>query len=116
MEGKILDVYHDRSDTNIVSTIKDLWNDQNFLDITLATVDDHHIKAHRIILSSFSQLFRNILSKYSTHNPLIYLRDIRYKELNKIIQFVYTGQCEVSVLELEDFLTAGSDGSDWANG
>ena len=45
-------------------TIKEnlLRNDQNLTDITLATIDDKQVRAHKIILSSSS--IKNILHTY----------------------------------------------------
>ena len=84
-----------------------LWNDQDFTDVTLATVDNHQINAHKVILSSCSQFFRNILLRNPHQNPLLYLKDIRLKELEMVLKFIYLGQCEVGHSELTDFLSTG---------
>ena len=68
----------------------------------------HHLPTIPLPLVHINKLlFKVILSKYSNENPLIYLNGIKYKELNKIIEFIYTGQCEVSTFDLEDFLAIG---------
>ena len=64
----------------------------NFTDVTLATVDNQQIEVHKVILSSYSQFFRNILLRNPHPNPLLYLKDIRFKELEMIIKFIYLGQ------------------------
>ena len=51
-------------------------NDQAFTDVTLATLDNQHVSAHKIILSSGSTFFKNILVRNLHQNPLIYLKDI----------------------------------------
>ena len=43
------------------------------------------------------------------HNPLLYLKGIRYKELALVIKFIYLGQCEVGQYDLSDFLATGND-------
>ena len=96
-------------ETNAPNTLRKLWNDQDFADVTLATVDDKQIRAHKVILSSCSELFRNIFLKNPHQNPLLYLKGIRYKELALVIEFIYLGQCEVRQSELEDFLSMGND-------
>ena len=35
-----------------LNTFKQLWNDREFTDVTLSTVDDLQIKAHKVILSA----------------------------------------------------------------
>ena len=77
--------------TNAAKTFQGLWNDQNYSDVTLATGDDKVIRAHKIILSSSSAFFRNIFDKYPQQNPFIYLKDNKYKYLNWVLEFIYTG-------------------------
>ena len=94
---------------NATSTFKNLWNDQDFADVTLASVDDQQIRVHKVILSSCSYFFKNILIKNPHPNPLIYLKNIDIKNLNLLMQFIYFGQCEVGPGELDSFLAAGKD-------
>ena len=49
--------------TNATQTVHDLWNDQDFSDVTLAC-EDKQIKAHKLIVSSSSPIIRNILNFY----------------------------------------------------
>ena len=41
-------------ESNIRESFKKLRDEQNNFDVTLATEDDHEIKAHKIVLSSVS--------------------------------------------------------------
>ena len=107
MVGEKMNLLWNDFETNAPNTIKELWNDQNFTDVTLATVDGHQINVHKVILSSCSQFFRNILLRNPHPNPLLYLKDIRFKELEMIIKFIYQGQCDVGDEELKDFLDTG---------
>ena len=109
MTDNTLELYWDNFETNAPNTFRKLWNDQDFADVTLATVDDKKIRAHKVILSSCSQFFRNIFLNNPHQNPLLYLKGIRYKELALVIKFIYLGQCEVGHNELSDFLATGSD-------
>ena len=109
MNDSTLKLKWDQFETNTPNTFGKLWNDQDFADVTLATVDDCQIKAHKVILSSCSGFFRNIFLKNPHQNPLLYLKGIRYKELVMLMQFIYLGQCEVEHSELQDFLATGND-------
>jgi hypothetical protein len=86
-----------------------LWGDLDFTDVTLATADDRQIKTHKIIISSCSPFFRNILVKNQHKHPLIYLKDIHYKELEMVLKFIYLGQCYVDKGDLQNFLATGKD-------
>ena len=92
-----------------LNTIRQLWDDQDFSDVTLATVDNQQIRAHKVILSSNSSFFRNILLNNPHPNPLIYLKGIRHKELEMVMQFIYLGQCQVGQEELNAFIATGKD-------
>ena len=94
---------------NAQNTFKDIWNDQDFADVTLASVDDQQIRVHKVILSSCSSFFQNILVKNPHQNPLIYLKGINMKNLELLMKFIYLGQCEVGQGELDLFLAAGKD-------
>ena len=89
------------------TTFKQLWNDSEFTDITLATMDDHQIRAHKVVLATSSQLFKHIMSKNPHPNPLIYLKDINHRDLEEVLKFLYLGHSEVEEGCVESFLAAG---------
>ena len=74
--------------TNAPNTFKELWGDQDFADVTLATADDRQIKAHKVIISSCSPFFRNILVKNPHPNPLIYLKGVSYEHIENALKFI----------------------------
>ena len=97
----------DEFETHASNTFKQMWEDKDFKDVTLVTEDLQEIRAHKVILSSASVLFENILSKNLHQNPLIYLKDIRKTDLLMILEFIYFGQCKVRHEDLEEFLATG---------
>ena len=109
MNDTTIEIRCEHFETNAPSTFKKLWNDHDFADVTLATLDHHQIRAHKVILSYCSKFFRDIFLKNPHQNPLLYLKGIRYKELAMVIKLIYLGQCEVGQNELKDFLTTGND-------
>ena len=109
MNDNTMEMRWDNFETNAHNTFRNMWNDQDFTDVTLATADNHQIKAHKVILSSCSEFFRNIFVNNPHQNPLLYPKGIRYKELVMVMEFIYLGQCEVGQYELQDFLTTGYD-------
>ena len=94
---------------NAPNTFKQLWTDKDFTDVTLVTEDDQQIKAHKVILSSCSQFFRNLLVKNPHENPLIYLKGIRHNKLEMVLKFIYLGECHVANEDFQDFLATGVD-------
>jgi hypothetical protein len=88
-----------------------LWKNQTYADVTLASVDGIKIRAHKFILSSCRSFLKNNLlkEKKPPKNPILSLRDIRHKELEIVIRFIYLGQCDVADLELDEFLAVGKE-------
>ena len=78
-----------------------LWCNEDFSDVTLATGDRRQIKAHKIVLSSSSNFFKDILSNNIHQNPLLYLKDTLHEQLELLLKFIYQGECEVKTEMLE---------------
>ena len=99
------DYYH----SDVPNIIKQLWQDQDFADVTLATKDNFQIRAHKFILSASSPIFRKILMENPHSNPLIYFNNLKSAEVNLLLKFIYLGQCEVGQDGLIAFLAAGKE-------
>ena len=97
----------DSFQVNATNTFRQLWNDQDFSDVTLCTVDNQQINAHKVILSSCNPLFRNILIRNPHQNPLIYLKDIQFYDLNLLLKYINHGECNVPNEKLDNFLIIG---------
>ena len=70
--------------------------------------DGLQIKAHKIILSSASFVFNQILRQHRHENALILLHDLEFEDLKHILEFIYTGKCEVRKVDLSRFLSCGT--------
>ena len=91
-----------------VETLQSLLQDSAFNDVTLVCEDQRQIKGHKVILSSGSKLFKEILLKNPHPNPIIYLK-LTYDHLNSIVRFIYLGQCEVDQNDIDNFLATAQD-------
>ena len=91
------------------SIVWDKWNDEVLSDVILATMDNKHVRAHKVILSLRSTFFKNIFRKNFHQNPLIYLKDIQYEYLDLILEFIYSGKCDVEEPKIVQFLSVGKD-------
>ena len=94
--------------SNLSLTVKDLRNDSDFLDVTIACEDDT-IEAHKVILSAASPFFRNILKKNKHPHPYIYLNGIKLKDMRYLIDFMYNGEATVSHEDLDKFMSVAHD-------
>lgn len=97
-------------ESNISSAFKDLREENDFYDVTLACEDDSQMEAHKVILASSSPFFKNILKRNTGHHhPLLYLKGIKSKELSSILNFIYLGEISIADTELQEFLAAAED-------
>ena len=101
---------------NVSTSFRDVRKTADFADVTLACEDGRRIEAHRIILSSSSEFFRDLLhsstSIMPTH-PLVYMRALPYETLASVIDFIYHGEVEVEKEDLDTFLQVASELRVW---
>ena len=94
--------------TNIKTSWKEFQDEEYFYDVTLAC-DELQIKAHKIIISSCSPVFKNILKHNPNKHPLIYLRGVKYSDLKNLLTFIYQGEVSIAEEDLNRFLTVAED-------
>ena len=59
---------------------KDLHQEGRYTDVTLISDDQTQYKAHKIVLSACSPVFRKIIDSNPSQHPLIYLRGVQSYE------------------------------------
>jgi len=95
-------------ESNISSSFSELREDKDFFDVTLSC-DDEQIQAHKLIISACSPFFRNVLRRNPHQNPLIYLKGVRFTDLQAILNFMYHGEVNVAQEDLNSFLAVAED-------
>lgn len=96
-------------ESNVSSAFRDIREEKDFFDVTLACDDDSQIQAHKVIIAACSPFFRNILRKNSHPSPLLYLKGVKYKELVSVLNFMYMGEVNVAQDDLNSFLAVAED-------
>ena len=109
MTSERINILHKEFGEFTGSTFNVLYSDQEFTDLTLVCDADKQVKAHKVILSSSSKLFRRILLRNPHQHPLIYLKGIGYENLQFILQFMYLGQLEISHEYLQLFIETAKE-------
>ena len=72
--------------------LQDLYEEEKHSDVTLVCDDQTQFKAHKIVLSACSPVFKTIIDNNPSQHPLIYLRGIQSQEMESILQFMYLGE------------------------
>lgn len=80
-----------------------------FTDMHLSA-EGHIVACHRVILANMSPFMERMLLPHYTQHPVIVLSpDVTHQDLQDILSYVYTGQCEVSSERLEHLLDVGNN-------
>jgi len=95
-------------ESNISVAFRELREDKDFFDVTLAC-DDEQIQAHKVILSACSPFFRTVLRRNPHAHPLLYLRGVRFSDLQSVLTFMYNGEVNVAQEELNSFLMVAEE-------
>lgn len=95
-------------ESNISSSFRQLKDDKDFFDITLAC-DDEQLQAHKVILGACSPFFRKVLRRNPHQHPLLYLKGIKYTDLQSVLDFMYHGEVNIAQEELNSFLSVAED-------
>ena len=95
-------------ETNISSAFKDIREEKQFFDITIAC-EDEQIQAHKVILSACSPFFKNVLYRNHHHHPLLYLKGVSFRDMEAVITFMYHGEVNVAQDDLNSFLQVAED-------
>ena len=64
------------------------------------------MEAHKVILASTSSFFMKILGKNKHSHPLIYMKGIKFDELNALVDYIYKGKVSIPAEDLDNFLQA----------
>ena len=78
-------------ESNISGAFRELREEKDFFDVTLAC-DDNQIKAHKVIISACSPFFRNVLRQNPHQHPLLYMRGVNFTDLQSVLTFMYQGE------------------------
>ena len=103
MEKKII-LKLNQFETKVASTFSELRQNCEFADVTLVSEDGQEIEAHKVILSSSCPFFLNILRKNIHPHPLLVMMGVHSRDLNAIVDFLYSGQSIVENENIESFL------------
>ena len=88
---------------NLVSVFTGLYHSETLVDVTLAA-EGKHLQAHKMLLSACSDYFQSLFSVNPCQHPIVILKDVRFEDLQTVVQFMYNGIVNVSSEKLPDIL------------
>ena len=92
--------------TNVVQSFQQLRHEEDFSDVTLVGDDFKPISAHKVVLSSCSEYFKNVLHNSQKHShPVLCLEGLGNTDLTNILDYIYNGEVNIYQEDLDRFLT-----------
>ena len=84
----------------------EVFRNEDYLhDVTLISYDQHQITAHKLVLSSSSEYFKNIFKNNKVANPFICLEGVSSTDLNNILDYIYNGEVQIYEEHINRFLS-----------
>ena len=106
---------------NVTKSFQRLRHEEEYSDVTLIGDDYQPLKAHKVILSSCSEYFKNVLYNSKNHsNPVLCMEGLIESDLKNVLDFIYNGELKLYPDDLEQFLRISQrlkiDGLSWQDG
>ena len=108
MDERICVEWHDFKE-NISTSFQNLRKDNDFADVTLVCADGKQVAAHKVILTSSSPVFWNILRENRHAHPIIYMKDVSSIDLLAILDFIYCGKAYIAEEKANSFFAIAED-------
>jgi len=99
--------WHD-FEANISHGFRDIYNAKDFLDVSLVC-EGSELQAHKVVLSACSSEFYKILQNHPHQHPLLYMKGVRFSDLQSILTFMYNGEVSLPQDDLNSFLDVAED-------
>ena len=92
--------------SNVVRSFSSLRSDVDFSDVTLVSDDQKKIAAHKVVLSTCSAYFKNVLidKNQPSSKVILCLENINENELVNVLDYIYNGEVKVFESDIERFL------------
>ena len=89
---------------NALKTFSKLRNEDDFFDVTLVADDQKQLMAHKVILSSCSEYFKNILKTNRHSHPILCITGVSSMELENVLDYAYHGEVKIFQEDINKFL------------
>ena len=109
MESEKLCLQWNDFQTNVNTAFRNLREDNDFNDVTLACEDGTQVEAHKIVLAASSPVFQNLLRRNKHNHPLIFMRGMKSHDLLAMVDFLYCGEANVFQENLDSFLAIAEE-------
>ena len=89
--------------------LHEMMKSNELTDVTLVCDDKRQFKAHKIVLSACSSVFKSIINDLPQTSSVIYLRGIQHQEMESILEFMYLGEASFYQERMNEFLNVAKN-------
>ena len=100
--------WHTYSD-HLREMLHEMMKSNELTDVTLVCDDKKQFKAHKIVLSACSSVFKSIINDLPQNSSVIYLRGIQHQEMESILEFMYLGVATFYQERMNEFLNVAKN-------
>ena len=86
---------------NSVQSFSSLRAESLFTDVTLVGDDHQQIFSHKVVLSSCSEYFKDILIQNTHSHIMLCFDNVNANDLNQILDYVYLGEVQLYKEQLD---------------
>ncbi|XP_065558866.1 longitudinals lacking protein-like isoform X18 [Artemia franciscana] len=79
----------------LVSVLDRLLSSETLVDVTLVA-EGKSIRVHRVVLAACSTYFHDIVDLHQDKSLVIFLKDVKYVELQALVDYMYRGEVRVA--------------------
>ncbi|XP_075156335.1 maternal gene required for meiosis isoform X2 [Haematobia irritans] len=90
--------------SNLLGVFSQLLQDESLVDVTLSCSEGAPIRAHKVVLSACSSYFQSLFLDHPEKHPIVILKDVRFAELQTLVEFMYKGEVNVQYCQLSALL------------
>ena len=91
---------------NVTKSFQRLRHEKDYSDVTLIGDDFQPLWAHKVVLSSSSEYFKNVLYSTINHsNPVLCMEGYSKGDLTNVLDYIYNGELQIHQEDLDTFLT-----------
>ena len=95
-------------ESNTRSCFREERQASDFYDVTLLC-EEEQIRAHRLVLSAGSSFFKEAFRMVNHPHPVIYLKGVKRKDIESVLDFLYYGEAKVPLEDLSTFFETTKD-------
>lgn len=93
----------DNHQSTLSTAFTSFFTNNRLVDCTLAA-EGKFLMAHKVVLSACSPYFETLLSQQYDKHPIFILKDIKFRELQIMMDYMYKGEVDISEDELADLV------------